>query len=67
MSSEADGTPGNRPASRPEIAKLPRVRCCQCGLKGAAPIVDPVAQRCVNRFACRRRCEREAHKHGGRR
>jgi len=57
----AEGTKGgavNRPASLPEIKKLPRYQCRDCGLEGPAPIV--IGKQCGNRAACERRQRQRA-------
>jgi hypothetical protein len=55
----AEGTKGgdvNRPASVPEVKKLPRTRCALCGLEGVRPMVTD--NRCTNLLACTKRRER---------
>ena len=53
-----EGTKGgeSRPASRPEIEKLPADTCIVCGLKSPAPIV--VGHRCASLVACQMRVAR---------
>lgn len=57
MSDGVKGGDVNRPGSRPEIQKLPRLRCQRCGLEQVAPIVRAVGDgnRCSNDTACNRR------------
>lgn len=63
-----EGTRGgaeNRPASAPEISKLPTYVCELCGLGGVSAIVAPNAGtlgrgRCRNTVACAKRAKKLA-------
>lgn len=56
----SEGTKGgdvNRPASVPEVKKLPRVKCVLCGIVQAKPAIENA--RCRNEVACQIRRDRQ--------
>ncbi len=57
MASECNGSPGNRPGSKQEVAKLPRTVCRDCGLSSVDPIV--VKGKCRSTKACEGRVRRQ--------